>query len=151
VFPFSLSRVFAFFSRPANVVAIAPPELRLRLIEGPETVVEGSTIVVQSRRWGLSRRITTQVVALEEGRLIVEEQRQGPFRSWRHARRFRATETGTEVTETIDYEPPGGLLGLAMTPAVIEAELSKAFEQRLERANELLLRQITDLAPEGES
>ena len=45
------------------------------------------------------------------------------------------TETAgqTELVEMIDYEPPGGLLGLAMTPAVVERELAQAYFERVLR------------------
>jgi ligand-binding SRPBCC domain-containing protein len=137
--PFPVAEVFAFFRRPANVVAVAPDDLHLQLIEAPDVVEVGSRIVVQVRRWGISQRIVTEVVALEEGRSIVEEQRQGPFRAWRHERRFTAAGPAqTEVSERIDYEPPGGMLGLMLTPARIEADLQRSFDQRLPRVAALL-------------
>ena len=37
-FEFPLERVFAFFRRPANLVAVAPPEMNLRVVDGPEVV-----------------------------------------------------------------------------------------------------------------
>jgi ligand-binding SRPBCC domain-containing protein len=138
-FPFPLPAVFDFFRRPGNVTAVAPPELNLTLVEAPATVVLGTFIIIQARRWGLSQRIVTEVVELEEERIIVEEQRQGPFRSWRHERRFGAVaEKETEVSERINYETPGGMLGLFLKPAAVEAELLLAFTYRQERINERL-------------
>jgi ligand-binding SRPBCC domain-containing protein len=83
--------------------------------------------------------MATEVVVLEEGQRIVEEQRQGPFRAWRHERRFTALSAGeTEVSERIDYEPPGGLLGLVLTAARIEADLERAYRERLGRITAML-------------
>jgi hypothetical protein len=42
------------------------------------------------------------------------------------------------VIERIDYEPPGGMLGIVMTPTVIESELTRAFAHRQERVVEIL-------------
>jgi ligand-binding SRPBCC domain-containing protein len=138
-FPFPRPAVFAFFRRPANVVAVAPPGLRLSLVSGPEVLEAGSRISVRSRRWGVSALVVTEVVELVEPERIVEEQVSGPLRRWRHERHFRAVaEALTEVSERIDYEPPGGLLGLTLTPAVIEAELAEAFRWRQARVRELL-------------
>jgi ligand-binding SRPBCC domain-containing protein len=125
--------VFAFFRRPANVVAVAPPGLVVRLVEGPDEVTAGAQFTVEVRRWGLTQRMVTAVTALEEPARIVEEQRQGPFRRWRLERVLTETAGHTELVETIDFEPPGGLLGLAVTPAVVERELAHAYAERVAR------------------
>ena len=111
------------------------------MIEAPAAIALGALIIVETRRWGLRQRIVTEVVELEEGEKIVEDQRQGPFRSWRHERRFTRTAEGeTEVSEQIDYELPGGMLGLVLKPAMIEAELRQTYAYRLERITEMLHR-----------
>jgi ligand-binding SRPBCC domain-containing protein len=125
--------VFEFFRRPANVVAVAPVELALRLIEGPEAPCVGECFAVEVRRFGLPRRIDTEVVTIEEPSRIVERQVQGPFRAWVLERSFTEVDGGTELTETITYEPPGGMLGLMLTPSAVEGELRRAYETRAER------------------
>jgi ligand-binding SRPBCC domain-containing protein len=132
-YPLPVAVVFAFFRRPANVVAVAPEGLDLRLVEGPQEPSAGAVFAVQVRRWGLSRRIETQVVMLEEPSLLVERQVSGPFREWVLERRFVPIDGGTELTETITYEPPGGMLGLMMTPSAVESELARAYQGRAER------------------
>ena len=138
-FPCDRDRLFAFFLRPANVVAVAPPEMGLQLLEAPEVIEVGSRIVVRARRWGLSTRIVTEVVEVARPELLVEEQRQGPFARWRHERRLVAVAAGeTAVTERMDYEPPGGLLGLTLTARAIEEQLAQAFEYRTVRMTQML-------------
>jgi len=132
-YPLPVAVVFAFFRRPANVIAVAPQGLDLRLVEGPEEPSVGEVFAVQVRRWGLSRRIETKVLRLEEPSLIVERQVSGPFREWGLERRFAAIDGGAELTETITYEPPGGMLGLMLTSAAIDSELARAYEKRAER------------------
>jgi ligand-binding SRPBCC domain-containing protein len=138
-FPFPVGRVFAYLLRPANRVALAPPQLQLRLIEGPEVLVVGARVTVQGRRWGLSRRLVSEVTALEADASIVEEQREGPFRAWRHAQRFEALpDGGARLLDAIDYEPPGGMLGLLLSAGAVECELAGAFAHRDRRLRELL-------------
>jgi ligand-binding SRPBCC domain-containing protein len=94
---------------------------------------------VQARRWGLSRRLTSEVTTLEPDALIVEEQRVGPFRAWKHTQRFEALpDGGTRLRDAIDYEPPGGLLGLTLTAPAVERELAGAFAHRNGKLVELL-------------
>jgi ligand-binding SRPBCC domain-containing protein len=96
-------------------------------------------VALVSRRWGLRYRGVTEVIAFAPEAFFIEEQKEGAFRQWLHAHRFAATAAGgTRVTDEIDYEPPGGLLGLLLTPAAVERELGEYFRYRNEQLVELL-------------
>ncbi len=132
-------RTFDLFRQPAERVRLAPPELHLRLEEGPAELRLGSRLTVRGRRWGVTQRMVSEITAFEDGVLIVEEQRQGPFRSWKHTQRFEPTaEGGVRITDTIEYEPPGGVLGRLATAETIRKELEGAFAYRRERLAEWL-------------
>jgi hypothetical protein len=60
------------------------------------------------------------------------------LRRWLRTLRFEPTAEGTRVTETVEFEPPGGMLGLVVTAAKIEGELQAAFAYRQERLADLL-------------
>lgn len=124
-------RLIALFRSPREVVGLAPADLGLRLVDGPDVVEVGSRVTVEARRWGLTQRIVTEVVELLPGVSLIEEQRRGPFRHWRHERHFRDLPGGgCELREVIEFEPPGGLLGLTLTAARIEADLRAGFDAR---------------------
>jgi ligand-binding SRPBCC domain-containing protein len=138
-FAFPLGRVFDVFTRPGNLARVMPPELHLRVIEAPERLEQGSRVTVQARRWGLGQRVTSEVTAFEAGVLFVQEQVSGPFRRWVHRHDFKALpDGGTRVSEAIDFEPPGGVLGLQLTAVAVERELGRAYAHRRERWAELL-------------
>jgi ligand-binding SRPBCC domain-containing protein len=130
--------VFEFFCRPTNLLQVTSPDLNLRLVEGPERLQLGSRLTLEARRWGIPQRIITEVTVFEPDVRIVDEQRQGPFRKWVHSHRFEALGAGTKVTEHIDFEPPGGMLGLMVTAAVIERGLRQVFAYRDQKLAELL-------------
>ena len=135
----SQAQVFALFRQPAERVRLAPPDLHMVLVEGPPELRLGSRLTVRGRRWGVTQRMVSEITALEEGVLIVEEQRQGPFRAWKHMQRFAATlEGGVRITDVIEYEPPGGVLGRLATAEAIGRELERAFAFRRERLTEML-------------
>ncbi len=136
--PLPVADVFAFFLRPANVLALSPPELHLELVDGPDLLAQGKRVTWKGRRWGIAYRIVTEVTTLETDALIVEEQRQGPLRKWSLTRRFEAIPQGTRLTEEIAFEPPGGLLGLTVTASAIEQDLETAFAHRARKLPELL-------------
>jgi ligand-binding SRPBCC domain-containing protein len=130
-FSADLSRVFDFFRRPANLLVVSPPDLQLRLLSAPDVLQRGARVIVQLRRWGLTRRVVTEVVSLEERALVVEVRREGLFSSWSRTQRFEALgDGGTRLTEQVDYELPTGLLGKMLTTTLIERELRQAFAYR---------------------
>jgi ligand-binding SRPBCC domain-containing protein len=65
---------------------------------------------------------------------FLEEQKEGAFRKWVHSHQFEATaNAGTHVVDEIDYEPPGGMLGLLLTAGAVERELNEFFRYRNEQ------------------
>lgn len=136
--PRPVAEVFDFFRRPANLVKITPPELHMELIEGPELIELGSRIVLKGRRWGVSQRLVSEITAFEPNKRFVDQQREGPMRSWRHTHGFAEVPGGTQISDTIEFEPPGGMLGFVVTAAFIERDLKWLFGYRNERLKELL-------------
>ncbi len=129
--------VFDFLTRPAQTILLAPPEMSLRLIEAPERLSLGAQVVIAGKRWGVSHRSTLEVTAFEAGKLLVEEQRRGPFRSWKLTQTLEEVAGGTRLTAVIDFEPPGGILGLTVTESSLRRELDTLFTYRAARLTEL--------------
>ncbi len=134
-----VAQVFDFFRKPANLLRVSPPHLRLKLEDAPDVLQLGTRLTLVSRRWGLRYRSVTEVTAFEPGASFVEEQKEGAFRKWIYAHRFEATpDGGTRVTDEIDYDPPGGMLGLMLTPAAVERELNEFYRHRNEKLAAIL-------------
>jgi ligand-binding SRPBCC domain-containing protein len=129
--------VFDYLARPANLVQLAPAEMRLDLVRAPDRLQLGSVMHWKARRMGISQALVNEVTAFEEAVLIAEEQRQGPFKRWAFVHRFEATALGTCITEELTYEPPGGLLGMLVTAEMIQRELEKLFAYREQRLREI--------------
>jgi ligand-binding SRPBCC domain-containing protein len=138
-FAFPLGRVFDAFTRPAHLERVMSPELHFRVLEAPARLELGSRVTAQGRRWGLGQRVTSVVTEYEAGVCFVLEQVSGPFRRWSHRHEFEALpDGGTRVRESIDFEPPGGVLGLQLPAAAVERELARVFAHRREKWVELL-------------
>jgi ligand-binding SRPBCC domain-containing protein len=134
-----LSRVFDFFSRPANLIEISPPEFHFKLLSAPERLTLGARVILQGRRWGVSQRLVSEVIVWEPETRFVDEQSEGPFKQWVHTHNFEALASGgTRVTDRIDYEPPGGMLGFVLTAKVVETELKWIYEHRRTKLMQLL-------------
>jgi ligand-binding SRPBCC domain-containing protein len=134
-----IAKVFDFFRSPVNLLRVAPPALHLQLETAPDELQLGSRLVLCGKRWGIRYRSVMEVIAFEPGAYFLEEQREGAFRTWVHAHRFEATvNAGTRVVDEIDYEPPGGMLGLLLTTAAVERELNEFFRYRNAKLAEVL-------------
>ncbi len=147
IFGRSLEEVFAFFITPANLVKVSPPELHMKLTEGPERLTLGSRVTLDGRRWGIPQRIVSEVIAFQPGVTFTDAQIKGPFRKWVHTHTFAIVPGGTEVRDRIEYEPPGGMLGLVATVARIEADLKWVFAFRQQELARLLGEPSAEQAP----
>jgi ligand-binding SRPBCC domain-containing protein len=133
-----VERVWDFLCNPANLVAVSPPELHLRLVEGPERLHLGARLTIAGRRWGIPQRIVSEVTAFEPNVLFRDEQREGPFRKFTHTHRLEPVPEGTRMLDQIEFEPPGGVLGLILSAGHIERELRTVFAVRAQKFKELL-------------
>jgi ligand-binding SRPBCC domain-containing protein len=127
---FPLPLVFDFFCRPAHRIALASPDLHLRLVEGPERLEMGSLWVVEGRSYGLTRRMISEIIEFVSNHLLTETQREGPFVFWAHTQHFTAEGEGTRLTDTILYQLPSGMLGLILKPDRVESTLQAGFRHR---------------------
>jgi ligand-binding SRPBCC domain-containing protein len=138
VLPRPVEEVFDFFRRPANLIRVSPPELHMSLVEGPTEVELGSRVVIRGRRWGIPQRMVSEITAFEPPVAFTDTQVEGPLLKWVHTHRFEAVPGGTRVIDRIEYEPPGGVLGLVVTAGSIQRDLQWIFEYRAKKAAELL-------------
>lgn len=128
-----LPELFQRFSRCTSLITLAPESTHLTLIDGPDEFQKGDRLVWQIKRWGLGQRMTVDVIDYIADQTIVMEQVQGPLKQWRHTQKFEASGTGTKLCDMVEYEPPGGILGLTVTAASIEKDLQESFAFRNSR------------------
>ncbi len=125
--------MFAFFTRPRNLVQFTPPDWNLELVSAPEILALSSRLTWQGRRWGVSQKVIQEVSAFDADKLIVVEQKQGPLKLWVQTHHFEVSIAGTRIIEKIDYDPPGGMLGFMITANAIRKELDNvsAFREKI--------------------
>jgi hypothetical protein len=92
----------------------------MRLIDGDHGLGVGARTVFEIQKGPAWIRWVAEHTACEEGRRFVDEQRQGPFGSWRHEHRFLDQEGGLGVLEDeVTWSPPGGWLGAVAVPMLM--------------------------------
>jgi ligand-binding SRPBCC domain-containing protein len=114
--------------------------MRLELVQAPERLQLGTLLHWKARRMGVSQALKHEVAAFEEGILIAEEQRQGPFKRWTFLHRFEAMAGGARIDEELIYEPPGGMLGVLVSPATIDKEIKMLFAFRADQLRQTFAR-----------
>ncbi len=132
--PAPLDTVFAFFANAANLEAIAPPFLRLRVLTPVLAIERGTRIDCRLRVRGVPLRWRTQITVWEPNARFRNEQRRGPYRFWRHSHLFRSERDGTVVEDSVDYDVPGGHV---LHQWLVGPDLVRIFTYRQERLGEI--------------
>lgn len=124
-------RVFAFHELPDALERLTPRWAGSRVIAHARSLDVGARTLVDIRVapfvWIFSEFVHT---ACDRPRLFVDEQARGPFRRWRHAHAVHPHAEGALLVDSIDFEPPLGLLGRAAAPVMILPRLRKLFAYR---------------------
>src|SRR5205085_3180598 len=132
------ARLFDFLARPANLVQVWPPELHPKVTDVPERFALGSRFTVTVRRFGIPQSMTSEITAFEEGVGFTDVQVKGLFAKLVHTHRVEPAEGGCRMIDRIEYEAPGGLVGLYLTNERIREELEASFRYRDERFRAIL-------------
>jgi len=105
VLPITLETVWDFFSNPANLVKITPPDMDFRITSPQQNGLCAGQIITYSVRPLLRVAVnwTTEITHMERPNFFVDEQRFGPYRFWHHQHRFREVEGGVEVYDLVHY------------------------------------------------
>ncbi len=131
--PATRAQVWEFFSNAANLAAITPKKMGFRVTSGdlPQGIYPGQIITYKvAPLLGIPLFWMTEITAVEEGKLFVDEQRRGPYRLWHHQHHFEEKDGGVLMTDIVHYEVPLGVLGRVANAALVRRELETIFDFR---------------------
>ncbi|MBM3176992.1 MAG: SRPBCC family protein [Bacteroidetes bacterium] len=127
-----LSRVWDFFSAPANLGKITPAQMNFKIIRmDGDRMFAGQQIEYKVTVMPLVRVTwVTKITEVEENKMFVDEQLKGPYNLWRHRHTFVEVEGGVEMTDVIDYAIPFGILGRLANWLYVERAVKGIFSYR---------------------
>jgi ligand-binding SRPBCC domain-containing protein len=130
--------VFDFHADPRNIERVAAPPARARLLEPYDVPLhEGSVVRLRVELFGLLPQVVeTEIVLCRPPREFVDEQRQGPFRRWRHRHLFEEIEGGTRLTDDVEYELPTALPFRLLGTEAMTRMMENLFARRQELTKE---------------
>jgi len=127
-----------YLGTTANIPSISDPELELEVLDAPEHVTAEAIIEFRITAYGFKQRMQHRYVEVGETE-IVAEQVEGPTRTWVHRQSISINEDGTcLLTDHVEFEPPGGMMGFVLTEASIRESLEDGMQFRYEALREIL-------------
>lgn len=135
VLPISLREAWAFFSTPANLEQITPPNMKFEILHqsGGSQMYAGQIIKYRIQLMpGIRVRWVTEITHVHDQRYFVDEQRFGPYALWHHQHHFREVNGKTEMTDEVNYAIPLGILGRLAHAIFVRREVSRIFDYRFQ-------------------
>ncbi|WP_232319844.1 SRPBCC family protein [Prosthecochloris sp. HL-130-GSB] len=138
--PAPIEEVWSFFSNPANLKKITPPDMQFTIVSRPETteLFEGMRISYRlAPLLNLPVGWVTRITSVDKPVMFEDEQVEGPYEYWHHKHTFTAVEGGVRMTDRISYRLPYGAVGEMIDTLVIHRRLEEVFAYRRRRISEL--------------
>lgn len=151
ILPIPASTAWAFFSNPANLAQLTPPDMAMRRPDGDQThpVFPGQMLWFQIQLapfiW---KTWITQITHVDPGVSFIDEQRAGPYKIWRHRHLITPlSPSSCEVTDTIYYALPFHPFGELAYPLIVRPMLNKIFTYRRQALTKIFPNLTDPLAP----
>ena len=127
VLPRDRESSFQFLRQPANFLKLFTEDVTKNLdLKLPDTLAKGAVLELNLKVLGNHFHIVHEIIDFVENEKIVAQQVKGPFKLWIHQQLFTdAPQDETKLTNIIQFEPPGGLMGFIVTRKLITEQLTK--------------------------
>lgn len=132
ILPVGLEQAWQFFSNPANLRSITPPWLDFTITSKiPEVIYPGLIMTYRIRPLGgIAVSWVSEITHVQAPYYFVDEQQSGPYRFWHHQHLLKVSDTGVDVIDTLNYQLPLGVIGMALHTVWVKPRLDEIFRFR---------------------
>jgi ligand-binding SRPBCC domain-containing protein len=124
--------IFDFLIRPENVIRVTAPNAGLKPVSSPDVLEQGSRIELELSGYGPPQRFLYEVTEFLRPDRFTETLVKGPLKAFQHEHLFETTSNGTLVSDRVEFQPPGGMLGFLVTEDRIRQGLQHGLKFRYE-------------------
>ena len=130
--PLTLPEAWGFFSNPANLRVITPPEMNFIIRSTmPARIYPGLIILYKvSPVFNIPLNWATEITAVNEPCCFVDEQRSGPYAIWHHEHHFEEVAGGVMMTDKLFYKVPFGFIGKLADLLIVHKKVQGIFDYR---------------------
>lgn len=133
----SRMEVFDYLTDPNNMPELLKPSLDVKVVTPEVALKRGNEVHFMMSRFGLSQSIRFRIEDILRGSRLSYRQSEGVFASWSHTIKFEEHgETGTLVTDLVDYQVPMGLFGHLADDLILKNDMSRLLAHRLQKAKD---------------
>lgn len=126
-FACQVERLFDVLNDPRNRAWLSPPDVQVELIDPPEAFFEGCRFEFDVSAYGQRQRFVHGIRDWHASVGFAEQQISGPFGAMTHVRRIDSGNGVVRLSEHVDFEPPGGLLGMLLTESRMRSMFESGF------------------------
>jgi ligand-binding SRPBCC domain-containing protein len=130
--PITREVAWDFFSDPANLAVITPPDMGFEVTSPlPDRAYAGLIITYRVRPlFGIPVQWVTEITHVDDGNYFVDEQRLGPYRVWHHEHHFTKVPGGIHMRDIVHYSVPFGPIGDLVERLVVGRRVEAIFAFR---------------------
>jgi ligand-binding SRPBCC domain-containing protein len=132
-------KIFPFFADAQNLQSLTPDWLHFQVLTpGPILMQPGARIDYQLRLHGFPVKWQSEITVWEPPHRFVDEQRRGPYKSWKHEHIFAERNGNTLVIDRVLYAVRGGAV---MNFLFVQRDVNRIFDYRKKKLRELFGRE----------
>jgi ligand-binding SRPBCC domain-containing protein len=138
--PITIEEAWEFFSNPANLAKITPPNMGFNIISehhGPKMYAGQIIEYTVKPLLGIPLYWMTEITQVVDGKYFIDEQRFGPYTLWHHQHHFKQVPGGVEMTDIVHYKLPLGFIGRIGNALFVKKQLTEIFDYRFKKADEV--------------
>lgn len=124
--------VWQFHERPDILKILTPPWQPVKIIRREGGLGVGAISEFRINLGPIPVKWVAKHIECQSNSLFIDEQIEGPMKSWIHRHQFENTKGQTKLKDLISYELPGGWLAEFLLGWWVEARLKDMFRYRHE-------------------